>query len=99
MSEEHSRSQSDQEAHAYQIRIQGRLDPRWSGWFNGLAIKLESEEPLITSLTGSIVDQASLRGILTRLWNLNLSLISVVRLEDSSLQPVNPPDSTLAGNC
>jgi hypothetical protein len=99
MSEEHPRSQANQEAHEYQIRIQGRLDPRWSSWFNGLAVKLESEEPLITSLTGTIVDQASLRGILTRIWNLNLSLISVNRLEDGSLLPVHPPDSKLAGNC
>jgi hypothetical protein len=96
MSDENPQPQSNQEAHEYQIRVQGKLDPRWSGWFNGLAVRLESEDPLITSLTGVIMDQASLRGVLTRIWNLNLSLISVNRLEDGSLPSIQSPVSKLA---
>jgi hypothetical protein len=81
MSGDNSPTQTNREAWVYQILVQGRLDPRWSGWFNGLAVKLECDDPLITSLTGVIVDQASLRGVLNRIWNLNLSLISVNRVD------------------
>ncbi len=61
----------------YCIRVKGKLDETWSGWFNGLILHLESEDPLITLLTGSIVDQAKLRGILNKLWDLNLTILSV----------------------
>ena len=61
----------------YQIRIEGRLDKQWSDWFSGLTItSLDSNETL---LTGPVADQVALRGILERLWDLNLVLISVER--------------------
>lgn len=98
MSEEIHPSQSVQDAHVYHIRVQGRLDERWSGWFNGLVIRLESGDPPVTSLRGLVVDQASLRGILIRIWNLNLSLISVNRVDDGSLLQVqNPLSDTTEG--
>ncbi len=62
----------------YQIKVQGRLDESWSGWFNSMAITFEGDT---TTLTGAIVDQAALRGILSRLWDLNLALISVNPIE------------------
>jgi hypothetical protein len=68
----------------YQIRVQGRLDDRWSEWFSGLSV-LVGDEPghlPITTLRGP-VDQAALRGILNRVWDLNLRLISVVPVEDA----------------
>jgi hypothetical protein len=66
----------------YQIKVQGRLQANWSGWFDGLALTTEGDEDTaITTLTGVVADQAALRGLLTKLWNLNLSLISVVRLD------------------
>ena len=86
-------SKTIEQAYVYQIQVQGRLDERWSGWFNGLTIRLEREDPPVTSLTGSIVDQASLRGILVRIWNLNLSLISLNRIEDGSPTSVQSSDS------
>jgi hypothetical protein len=62
----------------YRIKVQGRLDTeRWSDWFTGLTITVENEYPPVTALTGP-VDQAALRGILNRLWDLNLALISVI---------------------
>jgi len=61
----------------YQIKIEGELDDRWSDWFHGLTVVVESQDPPATILTGSI-DQAGLRGILNKIWDLNLSLISVV---------------------
>jgi hypothetical protein len=61
----------------YQIKIEGELNDRWSDWFHRLTIVVESKNPPITILTGPI-DQAALRGVLNRIWDLNLSLISVV---------------------
>ena len=63
----------------YQIRVEGKLDQNWSSWFDGMTVELEREDPPVTSMTGEIPDQAGLRGILIRLWNLNLSLISLER--------------------
>jgi hypothetical protein len=65
----------------YQIKIQGRLDESWTGWLNGMTITSGDD---ITTLTGAVADQSALRGILTRLWDLNLDLISVNRVRDSA---------------
>ena len=73
----------DQDAQhvVYQIKVHGRLDESWSGWFNGMTITFEGNT---TTLTGAVVDQAALRGILSRLWDLNLALISVNQIEPGS---------------
>jgi hypothetical protein len=63
----------------YQIRVQGRIDAQWSGWLNGMTIIQESEEPPVTRISGVVIDQAKLRGIINQLWDLNLTLISVNR--------------------
>ncbi len=68
---------SDQPAR-YQIKVQGQLDGRWSDWFNGMTITSESG---ITTLTGTAMDQARLRGILSKIWDLNLTLISVTQIK------------------
>jgi hypothetical protein len=62
----------------YQVKVEGKLDESWSDWFHGMAFAFERD---ITTLTGPVIDQAALQGILTRIWNLNLTLISVNRLE------------------
>jgi len=62
----------------YQIRIEGHLGERWSDWFEGLAIcNLPDNQ---ATLTGAINDQAALFGVLTRIHDLNLILVSVERL-------------------
>ncbi|MBN1148674.1 MAG: hypothetical protein JXA78_15550 [Anaerolineales bacterium] len=66
----------------YWIRVQGELDSDWSNWFNGMTVELESEEPAVSLLIGEVADQASLRGLLNRIWDLNLSLISLNRVGD-----------------
>lgn len=66
----------------YRITVEGLIDPQWSQWYAGLTIRLESELPPISSLTGPTRDQAALRGILNKLWDLNLSLVAVERLTD-----------------
>ena len=67
----------------YRIRIQGNLDPGWAQWLAGMSIATEKTEVggRSTVLTGSLADQAALRGVLTRLWDLNLDIISVTRID------------------
>lgn len=76
----------------YQIKVQGRLNEYWSTWFDGLDITLEGEQvqPL-TTLTGPVADQAALRGILNKMWDLNLSLVSVTRLDAPPGESEGPP--------
>jgi hypothetical protein len=60
----------------YQIRLKGHLGPDWSGWFEGLTITaLDNGETL---LTGPVVDQAALFGVLRKVCNLGIPLVSVV---------------------
>ena len=59
----------------YHIRVKGHLDSSWSEWFNGLDISYEPDG--ISDLVGTIKDQAELIGILTKIHNLNLKLLSV----------------------
>ena len=63
----------------YQIRIKGHLGPRWSGWFEGLTIT--PEEGGETLLTGPVADQAALHGLLRKVRDLGMPLISAVRVE------------------
>ena len=67
----------------YEIEVQGKLDASWSEWLEGLRPRVDEDDPRgsITTLTGPILDQSALRGILNRLWDLNLELVSVRRRE------------------
>jgi hypothetical protein len=65
----------DQSA-AYQIRLKGNLDSSWSEWFDGFAITQQNGETL---LKGQVIDQAALHGILAKINDLGLSIISVER--------------------
>jgi hypothetical protein len=76
----------------YRIKVQGKLDERWSEWFSGLTITVESDDPPITKMVG-VIDQAALRGILNKIWDLNLALISVTPIEaDDSSEEVGNGD-------
>jgi hypothetical protein len=59
----------------YQIRLQGQLDPSFSAWFNNFAVAHTSKGD--TLLTGEVIDQAALHGILARCRDLGVTLISV----------------------
>ena len=63
----------------YQIRLKGYLGPQWTDWFEGLAITLEQDGD--TLLTGPIVDQAALYGLLKKVRDLGIPLVSVNRVE------------------
>jgi hypothetical protein len=66
----------------YQIRIKGHLDKRWAAWFEGLTITLEEDDN--TLLTGQVIDQAALHGLLKRVRDLGLPLISVCPVQPDS---------------
>ena len=72
------------ENNGYLIKIAGSLDPHWKSWFNGMEISTETLEDgkPITILTGPVADQVALRGLLTRIWDLNLELIAVQKLSN-----------------
>jgi len=59
----------------YEIRVAGRLDDHWSNWFDGLAVSHEDEA--ITTLRGTVTDQAELHGLLAKVRDLGATLISV----------------------
>jgi hypothetical protein len=71
----------------YRIRVKGHLGPQWSEWFDQMAIILEADGT--TTLSGPIVDQAALHGLLVRVRDLGLELLSVSRDDPGR----NPPDS------
>jgi hypothetical protein len=62
----------------WEIKVQGALNPQWAEWFNGMTVTSDGS---VTTLTGPVVDQAKLRGILNRIWDLNLVLVEVKRKE------------------
>ena len=66
----------------YQIRIKGHLDPRWSAWFDGLTVT--PTENAETILAGPLVDQAALYGVLAKVRDLGLELLSVNRVRSES---------------
>ena len=88
MATEKNRSQSRRDLpRIYEIRIDGHLGSQWSDWFDGLAITLEDDGQ--TLLTGPVVDQAALHGLLRKVRDLGVPLLSVNRVESGQ---VDAPD-------
>ena len=71
---------ADRASARYRIRIRDHLDPLWSQWFDGLAIAQQDDGT--TTLSGQVVDQAELFGLLARLRNLGATLLAVEPLSD-----------------
>jgi len=65
-------------AAVYQIKVRGKLSSNWSDWFDGISITAEGA---VTTITGNIPDQSALHGLLARIRDLGLPLISVERVE------------------
>jgi len=63
----------------YEIRVKGHLGAQWSAWFGGLTITLEDDGE--TLLTGPVVDQAALHGLLRKVRDLGMPLISAIRVK------------------
>ena len=64
----------------YQIRVRGILDEKWAEWFDGFAISWDGQDE--TVLTGRVIDQAALHGILSKVRDLGLDLLLVKRIEE-----------------
>jgi len=79
MSETHASVEDHYGPGLYEIRIKGHLDDRWADWFGGLTITLVDNGD--TLLTGSVVDQAALHGLLKKVRDLGMPLLSVIRLK------------------
>jgi hypothetical protein len=86
MPEEQKSERDPDEPRIFEIRIQGHLSQQWQDWFEGLIITLEEEGN--TLLNGPVVDQSALHGILKKLRNMNMPLLSV-----------NSTDPHPAANC
>jgi len=70
----------------YQIEVQGKLDESWASWLDGMTIartNVYDGAPVVV-LTGPVADQAALRGLLSRLWDLNLTVVG--------LRQIDPPE-------
>lgn len=65
----------------YQIKVQGKLDEGWSDWFDGMTISFESGTSV---MVGTVVDQAALHGILVKIRDMHLTLVSVTQIEAHS---------------
>jgi len=75
----------------FRIRVQAQLDPSWSDWLDGMRITADTcEGRAVTVLEGVVPDQAALRGILSRLWDLNLVVLSVERLVGDPAKQADP---------
>jgi hypothetical protein len=69
----------------YEIRLTGHLDQRWASWFDGMAVSNDSDGT--TVIRGYVVDQSALHGLLHKVRDIGLPLVSVVRLDaDQSSQ-------------
>jgi hypothetical protein len=69
---------SSAEGKVYQIRLRGHLDCRWSGWFESLAVVHEQDGT--TVLTGAVTDQPALHGLLIKIRDLGVPLVSVEQI-------------------
>ena len=79
MSGTHASTEDHDQPGQYEIRIRGHLDDKWAGWFEGLTIAREDNGD--TRLTGAVVDQAALHGVLRKVRDLGLHLVSVIRVD------------------
>ena len=83
---ERQRPTGDPDTGRYEIRLSGHLAARWSAWFDGLSVSHEGDGT--TLISGPVADQAALHGLLQRVRDLGLPLVSVTRIEPE--EPVNP---------
>jgi hypothetical protein len=68
----------------YELRVRGELGDRWSAWFEGLEVR--SDRPGQTTIAGPVADQAALHGLLAKVRDLGLPLISVRRIDPEQEQ-------------
>jgi len=76
----------------FRIRVQSELDPGWLDWLGGMSITADTcQGRAVTVVEGVVPDQAALRGILSRLWDLNLVVLCVEQLTGDAVQATGDP--------
>jgi hypothetical protein len=88
MTERETPAPDRSDAGRYEIRLTGHLDAHWTAWFDGMAVSRQSDGT--TVISGPVADQAALHGLLQRVRDLGLPLVSVERVEDDQPDPTNP---------
>ena len=79
------------DAGRYEIRVEGRLESRWAAWFDGMTLAPASDGT--TTISGPVLDQAALHGLLRKLRDVGLPLISVTQLDPLQPRPSSNPAS------
>jgi hypothetical protein len=79
MGERHAPTGASQGAGRYEIRLKGHLDTRWAAWFDGMTFTHDGDGT--TRIHGPVVDQAALHGLLVKVRDVGLPLISVAQVE------------------
>jgi len=90
MSATHTSTEDQHEPGRYEIRLKGHLDGRWAAWFDGLSLSHESEG--VTVIRGRVPDQAALHGLLQKVRDTGLPLVSVTQVDaDPTATPGTEP--------
>jgi hypothetical protein len=90
MNEANASTGSRHDPGRYEIRLKGHLDGRWAAWFDGLSLSREGDGTTI--IAGQIADQAALHGLLGKVRDTGLPLVSVIRVEpDPADTPTTQP--------
>lgn len=90
MTERHPSTGDRPEARRYEIRLAGHLDAHWATWFDGLAVSHQGDGT--TVIRGPVADQSALHGLLQRVRDLGLPLVSVTQVETDELdRPTTDP--------
>ncbi len=84
MSDSHASSGTRREPVQYEIRLKGHLEPRWAAWFDGLSLTQDSDGT--TVIRGSVIDQAALHGVLSKVRDLGLPLIAVTPVDPKQMK-------------
>ncbi len=71
----------------YKITVEGKIDASWSDWLGGMRLisRKEADDMILTTLSGAVADQAALRGLLNRLWDLNLVVRAVQQVDPAKI--------------
>ena len=80
---------ADEPIRHYEIRVEGRLTPRWSAWFDGLTIETDESDGT-TVIGGPVVDQAALHGLLQKLRDVGLPLVSLAEVPVDAVRTTDP---------
>jgi hypothetical protein len=86
MSATDGRARRSHEFDLHEIRVEGHLDERWADWLHGLTFTHETDGT--TTLTGPLADQAALHGVLNRIRDLALPIVSVRRVGPATERPI-----------